>query len=280
MDRYPELKGLFKAYFDRHGLLVQSDRDGGDTACEHFGALALCKWLWFDEFFDGSNIDDAYENSAKKLIHKHSGLWRRHPPSITGKPEIDDWAGYWWYGTRDNGTTALICTIVFGDFQREKVLYEGCQRRYWLAGNVLPRNIWPFEKEHKKYGASWRQPHDPTPRFPDLVIMWKSFFNRSCNKKWSTRLTLWFWDLLSCLFPIVHIRFNMFRGVSNGNHLNAVIRAIFCYRVFPTLVSRLAYYLINKALVKDLLKEFPPRGKNPPMAQLVYEYFNVEKPSL
>lgn len=236
----------------------------GDSACETAIALIACKWLGYEDFVDGRPLDQAYEEIISQLILMPYGLWRRHPARDTPRGWTDYWASLWWYGTRDNGTGLLIATIVFNDLDRTKAMLDLCKTRFWLSPAVLPRNVYAWEEDHIKFSPKYKK-FDPRPRMGSPLLMWKSFFNRSINK---FRLTLWFWDLLSSLFPVLHLR-KMVKYRSSGNHLNAIVRCWFCRLYDPTLVSRLAYKLLPRDQALEL--EFPEGGKNPPMKLLFDE---------
>lgn len=256
----PQIKKVFEPYVDQWGLISEIPWEGGDSACETFGALCILKMAGYDEWLDGRPLHEAYEDIASKLIHP-KGLWRRHCARYPhGRKNY--WAALWWYGSRDNGTTALMATILFGDKKRTQAILELCRRRYWISPMVLPRNVYAWEIDHKRYSPAWKE-YDPTPRFGSPLLMWKSFFNRSVERNgW----TLWFWDCLSCLLPVLSVR-KQVKKRSSGNHLNAIIRSHFCKRYRPTLVSRLAFKLLPRDAALEL--EFPMGGKNPPMGLLV-----------
>lgn len=258
--RFQALQKEFRPYLDEWGLIVENPWEGGDSACETFACLILLKWLGYNRWFDGRPLNQAYEDIASKLIHP-TGLWRRHCAVETPNGWTDYWASEWDKGTRDNGTTALIATIVFNDPKRTEAMLALCRRRWWISPAVAPRNIWDREEDHIKYSPSYKK-YDPTPRFGSPLLMWKSFFNRSIRKN---SLTLWFWDILSSLGPVISVRMAQRSGNYDGNSLNCFIRVCFCYRYNPTLVSRLGYKLCPDL---QLEKEFPPGGKNPPVTLL------------
>ena len=255
---------------DSYGLIVENPWEGGDTACEHFGALILCKWMDLKKFVDDSFLDEAYKSAVEKLIHMKSGLWRRHCALHTtvGK---NYWASEWNRATRDNGTNAFISTIVFGDKETFMAMYEGFKRRKWFCGNTFLRNTWAREDDHRRYAAPWdKDDHDPTPTIPDTAIMLKSIAYRS---GWIRKST-WFWDIICCLIPAILIKRMIKNGTNDGNHLNAFIRINFCYRRGPTWVSKLAMKLLPKDI--DLEQEFGtgdvPAKRNPPMHLLCAAY--------
>ena len=264
-----ELKATFKPHFDSYGLIVEQPWEGGDTCCEHFGALILCKWMGWKLFLDGSGIDEAYRSAVEKLVSIPSGLWRRHCARHVPAGQ-HYWASEWNRATRDNGTAAFIATIVFHDEKTFRAMFEGFRKRFWFCGNTFPRNVWAHEIEHRKYGAPWRQPHDPTPTVPDTGLMLKAIAYRS---PWVNKST-WFWDIACCLIPAILIRRMIKKGENDGNHLNAFMRIEFCYRRGSTWVSRLAHRLLPKNIGLDL--EFGDGSasakRNPPMHLLTNQY--------
>lgn len=263
------LAELFKPHVDKDGIVVENPWEGGDGACEHFGALILLRWMNSPVFVNGVDLTVAYYSAVKKLINKPSGLWRRHcnhsPVGIKNY-----WAAEWNRGTRDNGTTALIASIVFEDSETFMAMYKGFIRRWWFCGNTFPRNIWNNDLDHAKFGAPWRQPMDPTPTLPDYGGMLKAIAYRSRLVNKNT----WFWDILCCLIPAILIRRDIGKGDNDGNHLNAFIRIHFCVRRKPTWISRLALLILPKNI--ELEKEFGDGSasarRNPPMHILADMY--------
>jgi len=263
-----KLEEAFKPHIDKCGLIVEKPWEGGDTACEHFFALVVLRWLSIDKFLDGINLLNAYHNASKQLLNLPSGLWRRHCAKRPGTTKgIDNyWASEWNRGTRDNGTSLFIATIEFGDRKSFFAMYDGFKRRKWFCGNTFPRNVYARKEDHKKYAPHWRQPHDPSPTLPDSAVMLKAIAYRSQYVQKNT----WLWDIICCLIPAVLIRRVVKADENDGNHLNAWLRINFCVRRRPTWISKLALKILPKDIELDL--EFGEKSFNPPMHLLVDEY--------
>lgn len=270
IEIHKQIRRDFRGHVDDWGLIAEKPWEGGDSACETFGALVILKWLKYLFFVDGkTDLMAAYSNAAEKLINRKSGLWRRHCARDT-RVGTNYWASEWNRATRDNGTAAIIAAIEYNDRETLIAIYRGFKRRKWFCGNTFMRNTWAREEDHSLYGAAKRQPLDPTPTVPDLAIMLKAIIYRS---KWVEKST-WFWDIPCCLVTAIQLRKKAKDPSDKGNHLNSWLRITFCYRTKPTWVSRLAYKLMPKDL--RLERQFgnynSASRKNPPMHLLVEAY--------
>jgi len=113
-------------YFDKFGLIVQRNCDGGDTAQRE-------GWYWFGRWVRGSNFLNqpwpierqfSFDRVMSQLEIGQTGTFRRHPE----KGDPNDFS-------RDQTIPIVAAMGVHNDNARLQRFYQELRRRNWMAQN-------------------------------------------------------------------------------------------------------------------------------------------------
>lgn len=127
---------LLKDYMDDYGLMVQRDKDGGDSA---YMTALTSGLLLIKEDVDGADV--LYRNLTSQCVVQE-GIWRRHPDPLK------------WYAnpnnfSRDQAETVLWCLAVWSiisgsraaqqlmkDFFKQKISRSGFHQNVHIGTDV------------------------------------------------------------------------------------------------------------------------------------------------
>jgi len=214
----------FNKYWDKYGLLVQKDGDGGDTL-NRMGHWAIGKYIC------GSDVSRYFSYKVNRYLHNGDGVYRRHPD-----PEM--WYSDWDRATRDQLTPLVIALGLIGDTLLLKGLRRQMFKNFFMTVRLWPRNVWKDKDEHNRKAARWRPWSDAT--FRDVLISHLALHIRA-GRYWYCYPLLLIMDLELLGGAIIKTAFGRFnKKVRGGDDLNYAARVFQAKEIYPTPFSYLA----------------------------------------
>lgn len=251
-------------YWDEYQMIVQLDRDGGDS-CQRMGMYYVgLKLLGIEKDFLG-------RKPSLGLIHAIStlrcglGNFKRHPDKNK------------WYSDPDrmsrDQVTPIICALglygfkwILWDFLIAHILRLGFTtntRRNHTYKPSDPRYTGP----HHKYSHKWKLPDFTGPEF------WSSIFR---GLDWWFMYPLFFLGDLENLVNTLIIVFHRAKDRTEADDLNHIISTKFSLEKYPTPIIKWSWKIYNK--YRPLAKR-PPQSystKSGPQSALRY-YFQIPR---
>jgi len=255
-------------YRDEFGLIVQSNGDGGDTACEHSAWVTLQEWLRESRSVHAEISNKIeYQKMVLKLVHKDGDKIRRHPD-----PKM--WYSDWDRGTGDQWQNLIIAAGTFGDKDLLKQMLWGFVRRGFFCTNTFRRNYWKDREEHEKKSPRYKKWPDnirDLSTIPDFRPLFISLFIRGL-RIWPLYPMLFFFDFFDLLLGSL-LMFGGGKKVKSGSDTNYIMKTEFARRNMPTPISFLARQIYKKRPSVDAETILGPvsavekhfSGKNPPL---------------
>jgi hypothetical protein len=233
-------------YFDRWGMIVQANKDGGDS-CQRFGMYHLGIFFGIS-FVRDFNLNDEWPFTGYMSYQKTISLlecpdspdnYRRHPDPTK------------WYSDSDRLSRDQFIPLIIGlGLYSMKNELSGLFRRH------LNKRFLLFSINTKPNGVP---SSDPTWKIPDLTLfsVWALYirsFNR-CRNKYMKYLTplLWVFDSAILVNSIIITIRGDLNPEETSDDLNHIITLLYALTNMPTPIAKLA-----KFIYKFRPKTLPP----------------------